>query len=116
MGNSSDSENFPRLIDRVRGCIIGGVVGDAMGGPFEGQPGPLHFREHNDWSISDDSQLTLATCESITEAGEVSPEHLADRFVQWYRARRITAWVPALYRRVKDATDVIRVTSEAARD
>ena len=78
------------MFDRVRGCILGGVIGDAMGGPFEGQPGPLQFQEHTTWTISDDSQLTLATCESISELGHVSPEHIAARFVHWYRARRIT--------------------------
>ena len=61
-----------------------------MGGPFEGQPGPVRFREPENWSISDDSQLTLATCEAITQAKTVSPEQIADHFLQWYRARRIT--------------------------
>jgi ADP-ribosylglycohydrolase len=79
-----------QLSDRARGCVLGGAIGDAMGGPFEGQPGPLRYREHRDWAISDDSQLTLATCESIIEINKVSPEHIADRFVQWFRARRIT--------------------------
>lgn len=77
-------------MNRVRGCIIGGAIGDAMGGPFEGRPGPLRFQPHGPWSISDDSQLTLATCESIVEVGSVSPEHIAQRFAHWYRARRIT--------------------------
>lgn len=79
-----------RLSDRARGCIFGGAIGDSMGGPFEGQPGPITFAEHSDWRISDDTQLTLATCESIVEVGKVSPEHIASRFVEWYRARRIT--------------------------
>jgi ADP-ribosylglycohydrolase len=83
------SQSNTRL-DRVRGCILGGVIGDALGGPFEGQPGPLRFQAHNEWSISDDSQLTLATCESIVEIGKVSPEHIAQRFLHWYRARRIS--------------------------
>jgi hypothetical protein len=26
-----------RLVDAVRGCIVGGAIGDSMGGPFEGQ-------------------------------------------------------------------------------
>ena len=78
------------LRDRARGCIIGGALGDAMGHPFEGQPGPLRFKEHTNWFISDDSQLTLATCESIIEARKVSAEHIAQRFLEWYRARRIT--------------------------
>ena len=76
-------------VDRARGCILGGAIGDAMGGPFEGKPGPLQFQASAKWSISDDSQLTLATCESIIELGHVSPEHIAARFVHWYRAGRI---------------------------
>jgi ADP-ribosylglycohydrolase len=76
--------------DRVLGCILGGAIGDAMGGQFEQQPGSIQPREYADWSISDDTQLTLATCESIIRAGEVSPEQIAARFVLWFRARRIT--------------------------
>lgn len=78
------------MFDQVRGCIIGGAIGDALGGPFEGQSGPLQFHEPASWSISDDSQLTLATCESIIESGKVSPEHIAQHFVAWYRTRRIS--------------------------
>ena len=88
--------------DRARGCILGGVIGDAMGSPFEGQPGPLQFREQKTWAISDDSQLTLATCESIGELGHVSPEHIAARFVQWYRARRITGMGASTLKALRD--------------
>jgi ADP-ribosylglycohydrolase len=73
-----------------------------MGGPFEGQTGPLRFEAHDQWTISDDSQLTLATCESIIEAGEVSPEHIANRFVQWYRARRITGMGSSTLKALRD--------------
>ena len=89
-------------MDHVRGCIIGGVIGDAMGGPFEGRPGPLRFQEHTAWSISDDSQLTLATCESIIEVRKVSPEHIAQRFVHWYRARRITGMGASTLKALRD--------------
>jgi ADP-ribosyl-[dinitrogen reductase] hydrolase len=84
------TRNATSMSDRVRGCILGGAIGDAMGGPFEGLTGPLQFDEHVDWSISDDTQLTLATCESIIQAAEVSPEYIAAQFVLWFRARRIT--------------------------
>src|ERR1051325_7012622 len=88
--------------NRARGCIIGGVIGDAMGGPFDGQPGPLRFHEPASWSISDDSQLTLATCESIIEIGKVSPEHIAQRFVAWYRARRISGLGSSTLKALRD--------------
>lgn len=73
-----------------------------MGGPFEGQPGPLRFQAHNQWRLSDDSQLTLATCESIIAVGKVSPEHIADQFVQWYRARRITGMGASTLKALRD--------------
>jgi len=90
------------LSDRARGCILAGAIGDAMGGPFEGQKGPIQFQPHNDWAISDDSQLTLATCEAIIEAGEVSAAHIANRFVQWYRARRITGMGSSTLKALRD--------------
>ena len=90
------------LRERARGCLIGGALGDAMGHPFEGQPGPLRFKQHNDWSISDDSQLTLATCESIIKVGNVSVEHIAQRFVDWYRTRRITGMGASTLKALRD--------------
>jgi ADP-ribosylglycohydrolase len=90
------------LRDRARGCIIGGAIGDAMGGPFEGRPGPIKFKEHTAWSISDDSQFTLATCESIIEVGRVSPEHIAQCFVHRYRARRISGMGSSTLKALRD--------------
>jgi ADP-ribosylglycohydrolase len=92
----------PQPSDRARGCILGGAIGDAMGGPFEGQPGAVKFRESTSWSISDDTQLTLATCESIIQAGKVSPEHIAGRFLHWYRARWITGMGSSTLKALRD--------------
>lgn len=98
----SSFKNKASLADRVRGCLIGGVIGDALGTPFEGQPGPLKFEEQTAWSISDDSQLTLATCESIIALGTVSPEHIAARFLDWFRARRITGMGAGTLKALRD--------------
>ncbi len=91
-----------QIRDRARGCILGGAIGDAMGGPFERQRAPLRYHEHSNWAISDDSQLTLATCESIIETRTVSPEHIAARFVHWYRARRITGMGSSILKSLRD--------------
>jgi ADP-ribosyl-[dinitrogen reductase] hydrolase len=102
--NTSLSHNdVPGLLrDRAAGCIIGGAIGDAMGGPFEGRAGPVEFQEHANWSISDDSQFTLATCESIIEVGRVSPGHIAQRFLHWYRARRIAGMGASTLKALRD--------------
>lgn len=39
--------------------------------------------------LSDDTQFTLATCESIIECGGVQPEHLAMHFLRWFQAKRV---------------------------
>jgi len=47
--------------------------------------------EADEWRLSDDTQLTLATCEAIASRnGSVDPSVIAERFANWHRARRIT--------------------------
>ena len=76
--------------DRIVGCIVGGAIGDAAGGPYEGLPGPVRIDDSLAWHISDDTQLTLATCEAILDAGGVDPQSIARRFLLWFQAGRIT--------------------------
>ncbi len=76
--------------DKITGSLLAGAIGDCMGGPFEGQIGPLTYQRHKSWHVSDDTQLTLATYESIIACGSVSPQHIAETFLKYYRARKIT--------------------------
>ena len=95
--------NHNQAYDRARGCILGSAVGDAIGGAFEGQTGPLEFDDQQHWRISDDTQLTLATCESIIELrGTVEPEHIAGRFVQWFRERRLSGMGSSTLKSLRD--------------
>lgn len=55
--------------DRALGCILGGAIGDALGGPYEGKRPPVELHDEARLSLSDDTQLTLATCEAVVEAG-----------------------------------------------
>lgn len=71
--------------NRLRGCLLGGALADALAFAHEGRapgsPPPLRVG-----SISDDTQLTLATCEAVISAkGEVKPEVVAEHFVRWHR-------------------------------
>jgi ADP-ribosyl-[dinitrogen reductase] hydrolase len=77
------------LKDRVLGCLLGGALGDAWGGPWEGAAGPIDFQIPTRPMMSDDTELTLATCESIVDCGRVDPENLAFHFLRWFRAGRI---------------------------
>lgn len=71
--------------ERVRGCLLGGALADALAFAHEGRaPGPAPALSVG--SISDDTQLTLATCEAlIASRGEVRPEVVAEHFVEWHR-------------------------------
>lgn len=74
------------IVDRVRGCLLAGAVGDALGAPVEfssieqirrryGPAGITDFEPCYDragGAITDDTQLTLFTLEGLL--GAVSPE------------------------------------------
>lgn len=76
--------------DRVQGCLLGGALGDAIGNAFEGTRVKADLLLPNRLLLSDDTQLTIATCESILHSRGVVPENIAKSFLQWYRSRRLT--------------------------
>ncbi|MEL7003535.1 MAG: ADP-ribosylglycohydrolase family protein [Bacteroidota bacterium] len=85
--------------DRFEGCILAGAIGDAYGSAYEnqksldektfylfGKPEPKIL----DWRLTDDTQLTLATCEALIEDINVSPETFVEAYLKLYRKNRIT--------------------------
>lgn len=71
-------------IDRFRGALVGAVLGDCLGAPFEGQPGPIPSSEVYDvladgttLRFTDDTAMTMALTESLLERGGVDEDHLA---------------------------------------
>lgn len=116
---SGDDPRWARLVfqpgagvdlrDRFRGALVGGAIGDAMGRPNEGTPGPAarerRLREYQPWrgwsggpkgTITDDTQMTMWLAEAIlsaarrekdSRAGEIrdsfiDPHDLAERFTR----------------------------------
>jgi ADP-ribosyl-[dinitrogen reductase] hydrolase len=77
------------LVDRMRGCLLGGALGDAMGAPFEGQEGPLVVELPRRAACTDDTQLTLATCEAIVARRCVDLDAIASSYVAWFGAGRL---------------------------
>lgn len=91
------------LIDGIRGCILGGAVGDAVGLPYEGRDSPIEPVELKGRKISDDTQLTLATCEAIIEnEGIVDPSVIASRFVSWHETQRISGIGASTYKALSE--------------
>lgn len=66
---------------RLELCLLGGLLGDAWGGAYEGRLGPIDPEFPKIPAISDDTQLVIATCEAIIErSGAVDPGAVAGRF------------------------------------
>jgi ADP-ribosyl-[dinitrogen reductase] hydrolase len=80
------------LRDRIIGCLLWGIAGDALGG----------VGERGSVSQSDDTQLTLATCESIRTNRGVSPEHIASTVLQWFNAGAITGLGSSTLKALRD--------------
>lgn len=84
---------------KVYDGIIGLVVGDALGVPFE-------FKQRDTFKCtdmvgygtynqpagtwSDDSSLTLATVESLAKAGNIIPSDIMKNFCKWFYANEFT--------------------------
>lgn len=84
--------------ERFEGCIIAGAIGDAFGSGFEniieekedifypfGKPEKII----PEWKITDDTQLTLATIEAMTEDEELKPETLVLYFLKLWKQRKL---------------------------
>jgi ADP-ribosyl-[dinitrogen reductase] hydrolase len=95
---------MPQLsrVDRVRGCLLGLAVGDALGAPLEGlssQQIRTHYgrvrnyvdgvqawkRKPYRWRLrglySDDTQQALALCDVLLDCQQINPDRLADLYL-----------------------------------
>jgi ADP-ribosylglycohydrolase len=91
--NAEDSKALrDGTVDAVLGCIIGGAIGDAAGAAWEGVDRDSLSRPlvTLDWQLTDDTHLTLATCEALCESGTPDPACVAASFLRWFRARRLS--------------------------
>lgn len=78
------------MTDAIHGCILGGAIGDSAGIAFEGCNAGTELPVDLELTrLSDDTQLTLATCEAIAESGHVDPAEIAAAFLRWYREDRL---------------------------
>src|SRR5579859_8143076 len=91
------------LVDTILGCIAGGAIGDAVGAQFQGASVSAGTQTLGslDWHLTDDTQLTLATCEALIE-GRPDPERIAASFLRWFRAGRLTGLGASTLKALRD--------------
>jgi ADP-ribosylglycohydrolase len=94
-------ETEPLLSNRFLGCLVGCAVGDALGAPFEGYwehqlPGRKALLR-GFWEVegyprgqyTDDTQLTLATVESIVRRGTLEPADVARSIARLWKTQSV---------------------------
>ncbi|MEY9840236.1 ADP-ribosylglycohydrolase family protein [Streptacidiphilus sp. EB103A] len=99
-------------LDRIRGCLLGGAIGDALGWPVEFQRldpiladhGPegvtqLVLRTGGRAEVTDDTQMTLFTAEGLLLAKDNSPDQVISAvhaaYQRWFLTQRLSAPVAA---------------------
>lgn len=90
------------LASRLTGCLVFGAVGDALGSYYEGRPNNATVSFEHLHGITDDTQLTLATCEAIIKAGRVTPDSIAASMLRWYNSGRLTGLGASTLKALRD--------------
>jgi ADP-ribosyl-[dinitrogen reductase] hydrolase len=97
-------------VNKFRGCILGGAIGDAWGSSFENiagvnNPTVFHLGNipevHPNWQFTDDTMLNLATCE-VLKTGKCTPELLGNKFVEYYIRNEIVGIGASTLKSIKD--------------
>jgi len=72
-------------------CLLGGFIGDCVGNYYENNHRPFTSLTHFTWQTSDDTQLTLATCEALlAQKLKVIPEKIAQTFLTWFQQNKLS--------------------------
>lgn len=86
---------------KVYDAIMGLIVGDALGVPYEFKQRDsfkcedmVGYGTHNQpkGTWSDDSSMTLATMESITRIGRINLDDIMGNFISWYKNGKFTPY------------------------
>lgn len=92
MDQTEEGPTFASGTTGLRDAVLGLAVGDALGVPYEFRPrgsfccdGMVGFGTHQQpaGTWSDDTSMTLATCDSIRALGSVDAADVRRRFERW---------------------------------
>lgn len=88
--------------ERLLGCLAGGTIGDALGSSYEGRNQVSTVDLEQIRGITDDTQLTLATCEAILVSKSASPQSVAAKMLEWYNKRKLTGLGASTLKALRD--------------
>ena len=89
--------------DRILGCVLGGALGDALGLPYEGRSRVDLVEWPKQLRVSDDTQLTLATCEGIVASqGKIDPAAIASSMARWFKESRLIGLGASSYKALSE--------------
>ncbi len=86
------------ITEKFEACILGGAIGDAWGSSYENEINKdqsstfylsLPEKKDRSWSFTDDTGLTLATCEALCENEMLDPAILSNWFLRYYHQKRL---------------------------
>ena len=104
------------LGERIRASLLAGALGDAWGSAYEGRIGPIAAPFPDRPRLSDDTWLTVATCEAIVRAGgRVEPSTIAQSFRLWFEAGRLRGLGSSTLKAVRDLAAGAHWASSGAR-
>ena len=91
------------LAGHIRTSLLGGALGDAWGSVYENSAGPLAAAFPDRPRLSDDTWLTMATCEAIVRSrGRVEPDVIARTFLEWFSAGRLNGLGSSTLKALRD--------------
>jgi ADP-ribosylglycohydrolase len=90
------------LSECILGSLLGGALGDAFGAFYEKKIGIPSDIDDNPWLTTDDTVLSLATCEAVIEKGAIEPGAIAEHFVTWFREGKIRGIGASTYKSLTD--------------
>ena len=71
------------ILAKFIGCLVGTAIGDSLGARFEGSPASVASADLAP-RYTDDTALTIAVAESLTECRQFHYWHMAERFLKKY--------------------------------